>query len=340
MRAEPTLSQRVPGLLVAALIAAIATLAARRLHWPDMLVALGLGLVLAQTLRGARWTPGFSLAARTVLRAGIALLGLRVTLAQLATLGWPTLVTVIVAIISVFAAAWVLARLLRLPAGFAAIAATSVAICGVSAALAAAAVLPERAKLRDATLFVCVAISLIGTIAMIVYPPLTQLAGWDVAASAVFLGASIHEVAQVVGASFALSPEHGELATLTKLLRVALLAPVVLALRWWSIHHGGSATRDPTAARVDTFPPFLLVFIAFVVVGSFVPWSQALLDMASLVSRMCLLTAVAALGLLTHTGSLLRLGWQPVVLMVALTLVIAVMAALGVTVDALLFSAA
>jgi uncharacterized integral membrane protein (TIGR00698 family) len=233
-----------------------------------------------------------------------------------------------------------LARLLRLPAGFAAIAATSVAICGVSAALAAAAVLPQRAKLRDATLFVCVAISLIGTIAMIVYPPLTQLAGWDVAASAVFLGASIHEVAQVVGASFALSPEHGELATLTKLLRVALLAPVVLALRWWSIHHGGSATRDPKAAQVDTFPPFLIVFIALVVIGSFVPWSQALLDMASLVSRMCLLTAVAALGLLTHTGSLLRLGWQPVVLMVALTVVIAVMAALGVTLNALLFGTA
>jgi uncharacterized integral membrane protein (TIGR00698 family) len=274
------------------------------------------------------------------LRAGIALLGLRVTLAQLATLGWPTLVTVIVAILSVFAAAWALARTLRLPAGFAAIAATSVAICGVSAALAAAAVLPQRAQLRDAALFVCVAVSLIGTIAMIVYPTLTELAGWDVAASAVFLGASIHEVAQVVGASFALSPEHGELATLTKLLRVAFLAPVVLALRWWSVRHGGAATSDPAAARVETFPTFLMVFIALVVIGGMVRWPQALLDVAAVVSRGCLLTAVAALGLLTHTGSLLRLGWQPVVLMVALTLVMAVMAAFGVTVDALIFRAA
>jgi uncharacterized integral membrane protein (TIGR00698 family) len=340
MHAESTKSHRVPGLLVAGLIAAIATLAARRLHWPDMLVALGLGLLLAQTLRGARWTPGFTFAARTVLRAGIALLGLRVTLAQLATLGWPTLVTVIVAILSVFAAAWALARTLRLPAGFAAIAATSVAICGVSAALAAAAVLPQRAQLRDAALFVCVAVSLIGTIAMIVYPTLTELAGWDVAASAVFLGASIHEVAQVVGASFALSPEHGELATLTKLLRVAFLAPVVLALRWWSVRHGGTATSDPAAARVETFPAFLMVFIALVVIGGMVRWPQALLDVAAVVSRGCLLTAVAALGLLTHTGSLLRLGWQPVVLMVALTLVMAVMAAFGVTVDALIFRAA
>src|SRR5262245_32157558 len=146
-------STRVPGLLVAMLIAGIATVAARRLHWPDMLVALGLGLLLAQTLRGARWSAGFSFAARPVLRAGIALLGFRVTFEQLLTLGLPTVVTVIVGIVAVFAAAWMLARVLRLPAGFAAIAATSVAICGVSAALAAAAVLPQRAQTRDAALF-------------------------------------------------------------------------------------------------------------------------------------------------------------------------------------------
>lgn len=334
MHPKPTLATRAPGLLVAMLIAGLATLAARRLHWPDMLVALGLGLVLAQTLRGARWNGGFSFAARPVLRAGIALLGFRVTLAQLATLGWPTLVTVIVAILGVFAAAWVLARLLRLPAGFAAIAATSVAICGVSAALAAAAVLPQRAQLRDATLFVCVAVSLIGTIAMIVYPALTELTPWSTAASAVFLGASIHEVAQVVGASFALSPEHGELATLTKLLRVALLAPVVMVLRWWAIRHGAREQNGVKAGSVEAFPPFLIVFIVLVVSGGFLAWPQPLLDTAALLSRFCLLTAVAALGLLTHTGSLLRLGWQPVVLMVGLTLVIATVAAIGVTAQA------
>jgi uncharacterized integral membrane protein (TIGR00698 family) len=336
MRSEQTRSRLAPGLLVAILIAAIATVAARRLHWPDMLVALGLGLILAQTLRGRRWSAGFSFAARPVLRAGIALLGIRVTLGQLVTLGWPTLVTVIAAIVAVFAAAWTLARLLRLPAGFAAIAATSVSICGISAALAAAAVLPQSRYLREATLFVCVAVSLIGTIAMIVYPTLTELTPWDTAASAVFLGASIHEVAQVVGASFALSPEHGELATLTKLLRVALLAPVVMALRWWSIRHHELAHGSIESTGVETFPRFLIVFIALVIVGSFVPWPQAVIEAASLLSRACLLTAVAALGLLTHTGSLLRLGWQPVVLMVVLTVVIAAVAALGVTVDALL----
>ena len=94
-------------------------------------------------------------------------------------------------------------------------------------------------------------------------------------------------------------PEHGELATLTKLFRA--------------------------------MPPFIVVFISLVAIGSFVPWPQAVAHGAGVASRICLLTAVAALGLLTRTGSLLRLGWRPVALMVALTLVIAVVAALGVS---------
>ena len=331
MQPDRTTARQLLGLVVAVLIAGVATLAARRLHWPDMLVALGLGLLLAPTLRGARWTAGLTFASRTVLRTGIALLGFRVTLVQLATLGWTTVFTVLAAILCVFAAAWVLARLLRVPAEFAAIAATSVAICGVSAALSAASVLPQRPQLRDATLFVCVAVSLIGTIAMIIYPTLAELAGWELAASAVFLGASIHEVAQVVGAAFALSPEHGELATLTKLLRVALLAPVVVVLRGWSVRRGRADDSRSGKADVEAMPPFLIVFIALVAIGSFVAWPLPVADGAAIASRICLLTAVAALGLLTRTGSLLRLGWRPVVLMVALTLVIAVVAALGVS---------
>ena len=322
---------RAPGLLVAMLIAGIATLAARRLHWPDMIVALGLGLVLAQSMRGARWRAGFNFAARPVLRAGIALLAFRVTITQLATLGWPTVATVVVCIAAVFGAAWVLGRLLRIPPWFAAIAATSVAICGASAALAAAAALPTRPRLQDATLFVCVAVSLIGTIAMILYPTLAHLANWNSASTAVFLGASIHEVAQVVGAAFALSPEQGELATLTKLLRVAMLAPVVMLLRWRFARAEAVADGERKSHFVATLPWFLVAFVVLVAMGSFVTWPQRLVEAASLVSRTCLLTAIAALGLVTHTGSLLRLGWRPVVLMVALTVVIALVAGFSVT---------
>jgi uncharacterized integral membrane protein (TIGR00698 family) len=322
---------RAPGLIVAMIIAGIATLAARRLHWPDMIIALGLGLVLAQTLRGARWRSGFDFAARPVLRAGIALLAFRVTLSQLATLGWPAVATVVVCIAAVFAAAWALGRLLRIPPWFTAIAATSVAICGASAALAAAAALPKRPRLQEATLFVCVAVSLIGTIAMILYPTLAHLANWSSAATAVFLGAAIHEVAQVVGAAFALSPEHGELATLTKLLRVAMLAPVIMLLRWRFARAEALADDHRATHRVATLPWFLVAFVVLVVAGSFVTWPPLLVDAAAVLSRTCLLTAIAALGLLTHTGSLLRLGWRPVLLMVALSVVIALVAGIGVT---------
>ena len=104
-----------------------------------------------------------------------------------------------------------------------------------------------------------------------------------------------------------------------------------MVLRGWSIRHHFIDRNEPHKASVETLPKFLIVFIALVAIGSLVPWPQPLVDSAAIVSRYCLLTAVAALGLLTHTGSLLRLGWQPVVLMVALTLVIALVAALGVS---------
>lgn len=112
---------------------------------------------------------------------------------------------------------------------------------------------------------------------------------------------------------------------------MALLAPVVIVLRGWSIRRSSADGSRSGTASVEAMPPFIVVFISLVAIGSFVPWPQAVADGAAVASRICLLTAVAALGLLTRTGSLLRLGWRPVALMVALTLVIAVVAALGVS---------
>jgi len=107
-------------------------------------------------------------------------------------------------------------------------------------------------------------------------------------------------------------------------------------LRCWSIRRTpATAPDDAGAAVVDGFPRFLLVFIALMTCGSFLVWPGPLADAAALVSRMCLLTAIAALGLMTHTGSLMRLGWRPVLLMIVLTLVVASVAGLCVSVGAL-----
>jgi uncharacterized membrane protein YadS len=189
---------------------------------------------------------------------------------------------------------------------------------------------------NGATLFVCVAVSLIGTIAMILYPTLTELAAWDSATSAVFLGASIHELAQVVGAAFALSPEQGELATLTKLLRVALLA---------SRRHGAAAVlharrrcrrvrREDRRYRDRSAIPRGVHGTGYR--RQLRPLAQPLVEATAGLSRMWLLTAIAALGLQTYAGSLLRFGWRPPAPRVALKVLIVAVAALGETAAALL----
>jgi uncharacterized membrane protein YadS len=216
-------------------------------------------------------------------------------------------------------------RLLRVPAEFAAIAATAVVICGVSAARSGVRSCRESA-VRDGA-FVCVAVSLIGTITMIVYP---RSPSWR---------DGISLLRHVPGCFdprwHRLSVRPLPLSTANSRYSPNFAGGCSRRWSWWrgwSIRRHLIDRNDPHKASVETLPKFLMVFIALVAIGSFVPWPQQLVDSAAVISRYCLLTAVAALGLLTHTGSLLRLGWQPVVLMVALTLVIAVVAALGVSV--------
>ena len=102
------------------------------------------------------------------------------------------------------------------------------AICGASAAMALAAALPNRPTKERATPFTVIGVSALSTLAMIVYPMLAQAIGLDPRAAGVFLGATIHDVAQVVGADYSLSQETGDVATVVKLMRVAMLVPVIV----------------------------------------------------------------------------------------------------------------
>ena len=102
------------------------------------------------------------------------------------------------------------------------------AICGASAALALAAALPAHPQKERATLFTVVSVSALSTLAMIVYPMIAQALGLDARAAGIFLGATIHDVAQVVGAGYAMSQQTGDVATFVKLLRVAMLLPVIV----------------------------------------------------------------------------------------------------------------
>ena len=102
-----------------------------------------------------------------------------------------------------------------------------------SAALATASVLPRYKEREADTAFVAIAVNILATIAMVAYPAVCDLLGFDQCTTGIFLGAAIHDVAQVVGAGYAVSDAAGNVATIVKLFRVFLLLPVVLGVGWW-----------------------------------------------------------------------------------------------------------
>jgi uncharacterized integral membrane protein (TIGR00698 family) len=223
----------LPGLALAGALAGAATLVATLHGGPQMLYALFFGIALNHLAHAPRTRPGVEFAARSVLRLGVGLLGVRITMAQVAALGWPTVAVVVAAVASTMGLAVLLGRRLGLGRAHSLLAGGAVAICGASAALAIAAVLPRDTKDgARTTLLVVVAVTLLSTLAMVLYPLVVRAFELPPLLGGLFLGGTIHDVAQVVGAGYTVSPATGDTATVVKLFRVALLSVVVASIAY------------------------------------------------------------------------------------------------------------
>lgn len=307
-----------PGLLTALIIAFAATFISDHYGGPQLLYALFFGMAFNFLAAEPKTQPGIELAAREVLRFGVALLGARITVEQVTSLGLvPAGLAVLGVVVTIAFGAW-LGRLLKRPLAEGLLTGGAVAICGASAALAISAVLPKTADSERFTLFTVVGVTALSTAAMIVYPALAQMSGLDATAAGMFLGGTIHDVAQVVGAGVILSPEAGDTAIIIKLLRVALLVPVVLTLSLLLRRAGGSK-----ASRQPLLPAFLVGFVLLIVVNSTGVIPPHVVAWISDLSRWCLVVAIAALGVKTSFQKLAELGWQPMALMVGETVFLA-----------------
>jgi uncharacterized integral membrane protein (TIGR00698 family) len=316
LRIRASLGSYTHGLATAIALAALAAFLSSRYGGPQHLYALLFGIAGNFLRESERFRPGIELGSRGVLRLGVALLGLRITLAQVAELGWTSVLGLVVAISCTIVFTALLARRMRRPAAEGVLAGGAVAICGASAALALAAVLPRSERSTRFTLLTVVGVTALSTLAMILYPALASALHLGERDAGIFLGGTIHDVAQVVGAGYMISPLAGDTATLVKLLRVALLVPVVLACSL--VYRGqGAATKAPL------LPWFLLLFAGFVLLRSTGLVPPTLVSIGGELSRACLLTAIAALGLKTSFQELLTLGWQPIALLLGATLFLA-----------------
>jgi len=186
--------------------------------------------------------------------------------------------------------------------------------------MAIAAVLPKHDKSERDLVFTVLSVTVLSTVAMVVYPTLATLFHFDARDSGVFLGGTIHDVAQVVGAGFSISPEVGETATLVKLIRVSMLAPVVLAfsliIRMGNL--GGEA--ETSGKRPPLLPSFVVGFLILAVINSFGLVPKVVADWAGDFSRWALLVSIAAVGVKTSIKKMLEVGGGAIALMVAETL--------------------
>lgn len=318
LKAVGGLQRVMPGVLICVTIALAATFISDHYGGPTLLYALLFGMALHFLSEEGACLAGVEMSARSILRFGVALLGARITMEQVVSLGIGPIITVVIGVVATIAAGALLARLLGLHRDLGLLTGGAVAICGASAALALSAVMPRGANGERNTILTVVGVTTLSTLAMVVYPLVVGMLSLTDQLAGVFLGATIHDVAQVVGAGYMISEEAGDVSTLVKLMRVAMLVPVVMCfmLLFQNAEGGQAGGRR----RIPRLPGFLVAFVTLVVVNS-LGWIPAgLADGMTDLSRWCLVTAIAALGIKTSFQKLKVVGWKPVILMVAETL--------------------
>jgi uncharacterized integral membrane protein (TIGR00698 family) len=339
-----TIQKLAPGILLSLAVAIASYLAAPllksltggRLALPDMVIALIIGIALHSVVMTPRFEPGMTFCVKKLLRWAIGLLGLRIALGDIIGLGLGVALLVIASmIITVLAAIW-LAKLLDRDVGFGALAGAANAVCGASATLAAATVVPDYKRKSADIAFTVVMANAISTIVMLAYPPLCIWLGYDARTTGIMLGATIHDMAQVVGAGYAVSDSVGNTAVIVKLFRVFLLLPMVLAIGWYFVRQGEQAGE----AKVPV-PVFALVFLGLCLVNSLMVASPALASSVGYpaikallgeASKWGLLIAIAALGLGTSLRSILTIGWRHMAVFMGATFVILFLIIIGLKV--------
>lgn len=309
-----------PGVGLSGVIAMAATLVATLHGGPQLLYALFFGVAFHFLSYDPKIKPGIEFCSRAVLRLGVGLLGARITASQIMGLGWSTAGIVIAAVVTTLLCGVLLGRALGLNRAQSVLSGGAVAICGASAALAISAVLPRNKESERFTLMVVVTVTVLSTLAMVIYPLIARLLHLPPELAGLFLGGTIHDVAQVVGAGFMLNQETGDYATIVKLFRVSMLTVVVIVVSSLFKRQREESGDASTGKKQALVPWFLWVFVAMVIINSVGAVPAVVQTGLNDISRACLVIAIAALGMKTSFRQLARAGWRPFALLLVETL--------------------
>ncbi len=301
----------LPGVVLAALLGAAALWLAEvpwvrdHLHWSALLLVILLGMAW-KTIAPvpAATAPGIRFAQRPILRWAVAGLGFRLSLPELWKIGAPALGVVLVSTFAALFLGWWIARRLGLGEKLALLLGVGGAICGASAVVAADSVV--QSDRRDTALALGI-ITLLGTLGILIYPPLHAALKLGDFVYGVWDGASLHEMAQVVAAGFGVSDEAARVATVVKLARIALLAPVVLGLSWMQ-RRRHQVVGQPAVAPV---PWFLVLFVVFAALNSTRWLPGPALEVVRRADLWLLAVGMAGVGLQTGLADIRAAGWKP-----------------------------
>lgn len=316
----------IPGLIVATLLAALAY--APKALWPHLpisplLTVILLGMAIASVFQLPKsWHPGLKLAQRPILRWGVAGLGFKLSLQELASIGGPALAVVVVSTVAALAFGWWLGRLLALPDKMNLLLGVGGGICGASAIVAADTVV--QGEQSDSALPLGI-ITLVGTVGIVVYPFIGNLLHLSPFVYGVWNGASLHEMAQVIAAGNAIPDAIGP-STVTKLARICLLAPVVFYLGWMLRRK----SVDTGEAKVPLVPWFLIVFVILAAFRTIVEVPKPTAKLVEDIDLFVLCVGMAGVGLFTDFRQIMRAGAKPILVGVGQWVFLAVLS-LGLT---------
>ncbi|MCK7641972.1 putative sulfate exporter family transporter [Corynebacterium sp. CCM 8835] len=288
-----------------------------------LLVAIILGSVVGNVRPvSPRLLPGVAVASRTVLKVGVALLGLGVPAATVLALGWPVLVVAVLTVTLGFAATALLAPVFGLRRQQALLIGAGCSICGAAAIGAVDGVLTKKKEHEFVTAIAVIA--LLGTILLALAPVIGHLAGWDPRQEGIFIGISVHEVSQVVAAGGIAGAAVLPIAVTVKLGRILLLAPMMMIIAALERRHAARAAADGDTSVVlpPLVPAFVAAFIVLVAVRTLVPLPEGLIDGVGSFQHWMFAAAMFAQGTGVTVATIRTAGVKPFLFGLAITLVV------------------
>lgn len=306
-----------PGILVAVLIAVASKFLSNNYEVPAMLMAILIGMSLNFLSEDKKCEKGINFSSKNILYLGIILLGSRITFENILSININITFLIILAVILTILFSILFLRLFGFQYRFGILIGGAIAICGASAALAISSVLPKDERSDERLTFVILGVTVISTICMIFYPILANFLEMDNVSAGIFFGATIHDVAQVIGAGFTLSDETGDTATIIKLFRVTLLFPVVILISLLSYRY---KSNNDSNNKPPLVPYFIIFFIIMVITNSLNLIPLNLQFYLNEISSWFLLIAISAVGTKTRLQSLRIIGFIPILSMITVTL--------------------